>query len=318
MGIKTTKKKFYTEVRGDITESLEEFLSGEKGWCIIVDNQGELQRWDRPANPCLGGNIRKYKRRTVPQNYGHIALNRDSGSDWPDEDIKSRTIGHDDYTDPYTGNLSNPSDDYFPGDLKYRFPDGKPVAFAKTYPRSVYDSPMTDLILNDSPFRSGLPSKENIHMTPRGLILTDLSVDSTVFIQALGQLQYMSVMGPKILSVIDDPMDALFLSYLFYGYQHPISIDVQRFYEKNPHDLTGGKLSERYDYNRKILHEIFGDHSVNCEAKTGNVSKKNRKFSWSKLAPTGFSVGNKSLILDMVKKVHQEYEEQKSERKSDE
>src|SRR5690606_19240794 len=43
----------------------------------------------------------------------------------------------------------------------------------------------------------------------------------------------------------------------FSGYYNPINLDWTRFTSGESRDLTGGLLSDRYDYNRKRLHEIF-------------------------------------------------------------
>ena len=224
-------------------------LSG-LSYCIVVRNENnEIEIHKREDQPCIGGEHRKYK-----ASHG------------------------DDCTRPQ---------DYRPGDLHWPFPKGTPVALS--YKHRVYNTQkeLIEFILSDeSPWIKGFRGQKYIEFIPSkkkdvaydGWIVKTAVLDPTVWINCLkfikeashtvfNQLQKhgmskkeaitcMTLMSlrdiPKILGHILPPS----------GYVRSIASTVDRVFNANPRDLTGGTLADRWDYNRPDMASVFTDEKT--------------------------------------------------------
>ena len=315
------------EGQGVLTK-IHDFLSGHTGrlqWCIVTYHEGGYVFHARPNNPCMG-DLRKY----MEQDYKSGCR---SASGFAQRVYESRgevvkktppdLMGHKDYTDPYTGNPDEPSDDYYPTDLPWPFPLGAPVAVGVNLycPQFTNDPEFLDFVLSsESPFRRGFdPSGEITVLKTKGngLILNGLDLDPTVFVNLLNSSKNFTSPGNygEFRKALTMP-ELLFMLYYGFGggdgYYTPMSIDSRKFFSGESNDLTGGSLRDRYDYNRKIFHEVFGDVSIDVRSRTGDVSERyiKTKGIWGSQYPgsTPKSVQEvKDYISEIVEKTEKFY-----------
>lgn len=172
-----------------------------------------------------------------------------------------------------------------PTDLYWPFPDGKPVRLALPFHQyHSYDNKAVELLVKtaitkDSPWISGFGSVSNVQFVMDGdkflgIILNRLNVDPTVLVNLLNHLKSCAAYSPnyeKISSLLDNGMTGPELHVLLNlnsyqlkckgsggdDYYSPTSPSLKRYFKQMPRDLTGGTLENRYDYNRKELHECF-------------------------------------------------------------
>lgn len=265
-----------------VSDFLSQYAGGNR-WCILMEHEGRFHLYERVNNPCMG-DLRKYKTQKF--------VLSSQGSEYPKRVYESRgeevletrpkLRGHDDYTDPYTGNPSEPSDDYYPTDLPYPFPLGNPVALGVSL--NCGDPEIRKVLLDqkESPFRRGLDPDGKIEDLGKGVVMDGLELDPTVLVNLLNTAGWSSQKEVYYPIIKELPMfDKLFMSYfgLFGGdgYYTPKSIDPKKFFSGESNDLTGGTLAKRYDYNRRILHEVFGDVDIDVKARTGSASKRLKK-----------------------------------------
>lgn len=144
----------------------------------------------------------------------------------------------------------------------------------------------------DSPWANGMPESgvdiaRDADGHPRLLVFNDLDVDPTVLVNALNMVvrhlaSPWEVTGINLLhdagatmmelcilknifnvhvqgKVVDGELKTNFISTnsQVRGYYSALFPDVSRMVNKDARDLTGGTLKNRFDYNRKRLHEIF-------------------------------------------------------------
>ena len=176
-----------------------------------------------------------------------------------------------------------------PGDLANPFPDGKPeaIAFARLDDLDELDldeshenqkdrARLFNFIFQskDSPWINRLGGVSNIRKINGGLIIgvNDLDIDPTVMINAINT--YRSISGENFVKLIDKGMtehEALLTLMLnhnsidtlrsTYDYYFPSPCSVRRFFEGRPNDLSGGYYSDRTDYNRTYIADVFAvDH----------------------------------------------------------
>lgn len=249
---------------------------------LLMEVGGEFFLYRRENQPCYG-EMRKYKK------------------------------SHKDYTDPYTGYESNPSDDYRPSDLHNPFPKGTPIVVGLNFEFHPGDERMNRFMFSSmSPWLRGLPSQEFIEPIEKdgvmtGVILWETSFDPTVFVNLLnirrsysrGNYEnYKGDYSPSLERMTDGftELETLVMkmnfsmttksksstidgkhvyllnanavqtqSTLSPGYYGPQQLDVGMFCRQESHDLNGkkgeagGTFKDRYDYNRKIFHEVFQD-----------------------------------------------------------
>lgn len=208
---------------------------------VMRDETGKLSFHERIHQPCWG-ELRKYK----------------------------KTHG-DECTKPI---------DTRPSDLFHPFPKGIPEALG------IHMNTETDyckfLLSDNSPWVRGFGSNSNILIYDFGFILLDTSIDPTVLVNLLRSMSRgdrfskRSALFDSLIKKGLSPIQALFPvtftgldscyeSYTKMGvpppdtYSNSVKVDVKRFLAKNPHDLTGGTLRDRCDYDRKNLAKIFYD-----------------------------------------------------------
>lgn len=166
-----------------------------------------------------------------------------------------------------------------PSDLFWPFPFGTPEALAIGLPEwrgAKGHRPMFDyLFSNESPFRTGFISAENIEWSKgsAGLVLLDTEFDPTVLINLLKYLQDRrgenGVRFAKYVKLGLLPLEAFVLDYsVNYSewegrmkqndpYIFPVALDLQGVINQKPNALTGGTFKDRFDYDRKRMHEVF-------------------------------------------------------------
>lgn len=173
-----------------------------------------------------------------------------------------------------------------PGDLAAPFPDGRPsaIAFARLDDEGEIDvkdkktdrAKLFSFMFQDSssPWINRLGGPSNIKKIKGGLLIgvNSLDIDPTVMINAVNT--YRSISGENFVKLIDKGMtkhEALLTLMLnhnsigtlqfTYNYYFPNPCSVRRFFEGRPNDLSGGNYSDRADYNRTYIADVFAvDH----------------------------------------------------------
>lgn len=221
-------------------------LHGHLAFSLVMRTEEGLNVHDRTSQPCYG-ELRKYYE-THP----------------------------DTYTDP------EPKDRNRPNDLKNPFPKGVPEAVAVPFYHRV-DRRIVDFLCSSaSPFLKGIGDPGQIVVSDKGMIFYDTNFDPTVFVGMINFLKsFSSESALFFLNAMRDESDmlavilglaSLNIGNLYgivperyvvspagtSGYYTPKLIDIKRFKNQDPHDLTGGLFRDGFDYNRKILHEAFG------------------------------------------------------------
>lgn len=181
------------------------------------------------------------------------------------------------YERTHPGECTQPKDSR-PGDLRHPFPTGNPVEiYINTTMSSTGPNDLTEYALsNESPFAKGLKDAKMI-CSENGVrkgVLISADIDPTItvnFFKNINKYSSRSILA-KGYSLLKDAGfsydEVLLFGYLNdtnpmtqisipNGYTTPTQVSVKRFLGKNPKDLTGGLLSQRVDYNRKSMHEIF-------------------------------------------------------------
>lgn len=231
-------------------------LNSGNSWVLMVEQGRDRVIFPRDSLPCLGGEMRKYK----------------------------KTHGEK-YTDPYTGNKNNPTDTYRPGDLHWPFPEGTPIALAVRRDVSKqYETLLEAMFSDESPWKRGFKDTSSVHFFKKedkikGYLLKDTEVDPTVMINLFNVfksspptlVQRFDLLKKKGLTVREALAGALEIKPGFQianfmkGYYTPNNLDIYRHETQNPRDLngswpeleTGRTFKGRYDYNRKRFHEVF-------------------------------------------------------------
>lgn len=198
------------------------------------ESDGSVKVYPRSSQPCQGGEMRKYQRTH--------------------------------------GDLCTRPNDRRPSDLHDPFPSGivEAVGFHKSH---VGEKFLRDSLSEDSPWLKGFNSPDNIIYAEKngktvGYIINDTEVDPTVLVNLA---QYQNTCGPfyeKYLEAGFTRKEALVLVALFnhdpeklgvqtYNYYFPVLASLDRFFEANPHDLSGGTYRNGFDYNRRDIHNLF-------------------------------------------------------------
>lgn len=215
-------------------------------------DNGKVRVFKRTGQPCQGGEMRKYE-------------------------------------STHPGDCTRPNDPR-PGDLRMPFPLGTPEAVAihfnmpktKIYglkpPTSEWSEFLTALYGPNSPYQPGTGSPWCVEFLiendiPQGMILLDTEVDPTVFVNSLQFLNTMKGMysvfskyraagfteAESLLIMMlsnNDPSQAGFFAKTF-EYYFPTNASIRRILEGKPHDLSGGTLRDRFDYNRPQVQSLF-------------------------------------------------------------
>lgn len=176
-----------------------------------------------------------------------------------------------------------------PSDLHYPFPDGKPEALACAFPLKQDDefaSWRREYCFGESsPFRRGyqrdfLQLAMNDDGSMNGIILTDTKFDPTVLVNMLKRIDVINAFPLKMLfeaGFTDDEVKILLTTVYINtryceiqpmtDYIQGVKCNLNKILTGDTTDLTGGTFGDRFDYNRKYMHDIFKD-----EDKTKNVS----------------------------------------------
>ena len=226
-------------------------MSKECGYGSYTKNHLDYSFHPRFNQPCQGGETRKYS-----------------------------CIHGDECTQPHNEK---------PGDLAAPFPDGRPEAIAFALLDDLDELDLDDssenqkagtelfkfmFLSDDSPWIGKLGGVGNIREISGGLIIgvNHLEIDPTVMINAINT--YRSISGENFVKLIEKGMtkhEALLTLMLnhnsinhlhnTYDYYFPNPCSVRRFFEGKPNDLSGGTYSDRADYNRTYIADVFAvDH----------------------------------------------------------
>lgn len=219
------------EVQGHTSEG-ENKISGYKDYSYHP-------RFDQP---CQGGETRKYK-----------GFNRD-------------------VTQPHNRK---------PTDLYHPFPEGKPSAISfplsgKKYGSKELEQMFDAMFSAESPWLKGFGSKENVRYLRNELDLAygviigvkNLDVDPTVMINCIQVLRNSTASYfVQLVEAGATPIEALAILMLnhnsigsigmTYDYYFCSVFSARRFFGQAPNDLSGGYYSDRTDYNRTYVQDVF-------------------------------------------------------------
>lgn len=210
-----------------------------------------------------------------------------------------------------------------PGDLHYPFPEGHPAALV--FPNYAYwggtpdETIYNEIFSDESPFVTGFGGRDNVLLSRgandviNGFIILDLEIDPTVLVNFCKNIRYYphqtgamqcgygylklreagasiaEAMGIVYANNNQDPLYSL--SQHAGGYQNPARFSVKRWFAKNPNDLSGGTMADRFDYNRtKMADPFLSAHGIVL----GAEMLKKFKFPNSQAVP-GVNVYNPSL-----------------------
>jgi hypothetical protein len=226
-----SKEEMYDEMRkaiGDMTGT--NFVLG------MQTDEGQLQVWRRPSQPCQGGEMRKYG------------------------------ITHDDSTRPM---------DPRPTDLRYPFPDGKPLAVGSRI-RNKLNSHLT--IDPESPYRRAYGDEKNVEIVNTsagdGFLMLDADlVEPTALVHLLRDSRYrVTDYGlPPVANFLFNQLSST-MSYLTFtssiqednGGSSYINLKkISKGGIEASADLSGGTLGNRFDYNRPDIDSMWRDPSGN-------------------------------------------------------
>jgi hypothetical protein len=170
-----------------------------------------------------------------------------------------------------------------PTDLWSPFPDGKPVAVGTNFFGSKNERYFRDCDMmieeafgEESPWRlgatQGRPKFVRAEKYLVGVILQDTMVDPTVMVNLFNNLKCRLSTGPVYKQLRDEGMTVreAFAVLLMVGRGSPLAnfsgpdsyyttlrISARRILEAKPRDLSGGLFSDRIDYNRTQLENVF-------------------------------------------------------------
>lgn len=216
-------------------------LIGSIAWAMLTFEKDSAEPWKlhvRNSQPCYG-EMRKYK------------------------------ISHSDCTQPL---------DTRPGDLHHPFPEGTPMAIGVKW--GVLTSVSKEIAKNifnpiTSPWKRGFKKPELLIEGDilHGISFYDTAFDPTVFVHALKFFWQVANHHEDYRTFREcglDVFDACIATNVISGYRPTRNFNpyytagsftprfsVKRYKDKNPLDLTGGTLRQRFDYNRKQLNSIF-------------------------------------------------------------
>lgn len=249
-GIKSFQPSYYCDAFGlFLMHQLNTMLTGTNFSLGMRDKFGSLGIYPRVNMPCQGGEIRKYKEK----NLGDI-----------------RAVAH--------GELSTRSESYKPADLFAAFPSGIPELFGHRINGSgnkSIEAALRFLFSKNSPFIRAFVSPSVVEFTEDekgnilGFVLKDMGLDPTVLVNLLWvykdcknyQAYLDAGMTEKeaILCCMMQGGNVLTCLHATNIYHFPQYIDIHRFMTGDPHDLTGGSFRDGFDYNRKLINELFED-----------------------------------------------------------
>ena len=167
-----------------------------------------------------------------------------------------------------------------PDDLYFPFPKGIPYAIAVPFNHALHstsrDNYLRALVSEDSPWISGFGSPDSVefiekngHLT--GFILKDMHVDHTVMVSliwatchvhgssAFDRLITEGFSVKETLAIL--VMNSTYSPHKFIvetdDYHWGSRLSFKRFFEAKPRNFSGGMFDEGYDYNRRMIQDIF-------------------------------------------------------------
>lgn len=169
-----------------------------------------------------------------------------------------------------------------PDDLFHPFPAGKPFAVCVPFN---YEDTKTDsrdnylraLVAPESPWISGFGSPRSVEFIEKkghlhGFILWDMGVDPTVMIHLIwatcyvnsskhyDQVKDRAKLAPNetlaFLLMMADSNDLKYIRELD-AYHFGSRLSLRRFLGQQPRDFSGGTFANGYDYNRRMIQDIF-------------------------------------------------------------
>ena len=172
-----------------------------------------------------------------------------------------------------------------PSDLRYPFPEGTPTGlvvpfhsyFEQLYP-TLADGEANDLFETmysvDSPWARGFGKEVSFVKKGNSVVsvkFSDMGLDSTILVNSFKVMQGLINKVRdfnQLLTMGMDRYEAICVLMLngispklgisaSDSYSVNPSFSFRRFFERNPNDLTGGYLSERVDYNRTNMADVF-------------------------------------------------------------
>ena len=203
-----------------------------------------------------------------------------------------------------------------PDDLFWPFPEGVPYAVAVPFYNSKRsdsrDNYLRALVNADSPWISGFGSPEDVeflekegHLT--GFILKNMHVDPTVMVHLIWATCY--VQGAegydKLLADGFSSKEALAILVMNSAwnpysqiceqndYNFGSRLSLKRFFGQRPRDFSGGKFDEGYDYNRRMIQDIFYS-DTGLEWKEAVIEGGMPNTGWG---PIGVNAGNRDKLI---------------------
>lgn len=262
-----TGQKIIEDIR-TFTKRLVEKGQLDLCFTLVMREEGELKKYDRIAQPCYG-ELRTYHK-THP----------DYSDPQPHDEYRPNDL-HAPFPAGTPEILGVP---FYSFDYRYDSKAGGVYTYCLKKKNERFVAFTRYLFSSDSPWAKGLGSDIEIVEDDNylyGVILYDTEFDPTVLVNLLNNFRaFQFAFVNQILEVSDDHLvSAMILTNLSNvnnpyppvpdpeitrivqhnstEYYNPTVLDIRRFVEKNPNDLTGGTFRNRFAYNRKILHNIF-------------------------------------------------------------
>lgn len=225
-------------------------LIGTNFSLAMRDKYGSLGVYPRVYMPCQGGEIRKYTDKN------------------PND---KRAVAH--------GDACTRPESEKPTDLYAPFPSGVPELFGHrmSVGGESHQDAIRFLFSDESPWKKGFGSGGAVEFTEDdkgnivGVVLLDMAIDPTVLVNLLwiykdcanknyqtyldaGMTRHEAVMSIMMGGYSNILQSALLQNNTYHYAQH---LSVPRFMNADPNDLTGGTFRDGFDYNRKLINEIF-------------------------------------------------------------
>lgn len=218
-----------------------------------------------------------------------------------------------------------------PGDLRNPFPEGTPTQlvvplnynFPSLYPEpsdGEVNSLFETIFSHDSPWAKGFGKDISFVKKNNSIVavkFTDMDLDSTILINSFKIVQGLIVKVRdfnELLKMGMDRYEALCVLTIngisprlgvsqADGYCVNPSFSFKRFFNREPNDLTGGPLSERIDYNRTYLADVFkGTGPSWTELAKGRLPAYGQRGYACKDFPEGFVKTVKDIFAEAMDK----------------
>lgn len=216
-----------------------------------------------------------------------------------------------------------------PSDLKFPFPEGTPTGlvvpfhsyFEQLYP-TLSEGEANDLMETmfsvESPWARGFGKGVTFVKKNNSVVavkFSDMGLDSTILVNSFKVMQSLIMKVRdfnQLLTMGMDRYEALCVLMLngvspklgvsaSDSYSVNPSFSFRRFFERNPNDLTGGYLSERVDYNRTNMADVFkGGLTSWYELSKGRLPVYGQRGYACQDFPEGFV----KIVKDIISEAH--------------